>query len=201
MNNNLVTFVKAWLAGVCIATGCNVYLACENRYIGATLFSMGLITILLFGFNLYTGKVGYVVDNQPNYIKYLAIILCGNFIGCLCIGIVSPSEIAQVICENKLQIPFLMVLFKAIMCGILMFIAVDTYKQHKTLLPAVFCVATFILSGYEHSIADMAYFVMGKTFTVEALLFIVTVIIGNTIGGIIIPLCNKVITKLTIQND
>lgn len=201
MRDNLITFINAWLAGICIAIGCNVYLACENKYVGATLFSIGLITILLFGFNLYTGKVGYVLDNPPNYIKYLALILCGNFIGCLCVGIIFPSEIAQVICENKLQIPFVMVLFKAIMCGILMFIAVDTYKQHQTLLPAIFCVATFILSGYEHSIADMAYFVIGRTLTFEALLFIVTVIIGNTIGGIIIPLCNKVMIQLTKQND
>jgi formate/nitrite transporter FocA (FNT family) len=201
MRDNLITLIKAWLAGICISIGCNVYLTCENKYIGATLFSVGLITILLFGFNLYTGKIGYVLDNAPNYIKQLAIILCGNLAGCLCVGAVFPSEIAQVICENKLQISLLTVLFKAIMCGILMFIAVDAYKQHKILLPAVFCVATFILSGYEHSIADMAYFVMGRVLTFEALLFIATVIIGNTIGGIIIPLCNKIMTKLTKQND
>lgn len=199
MRDNLITLIKAWLAGVCIATGCNIYLACENKYIGATLFSIGLITILLFGFNLYTGKVGYALDNPPNYIKYLTIILCGNFIGCLCIGISFPSEIAQVICENKLNIPLLTVLFKSIMCGLLMFVAVDAYKQHKTLLPAVFCVATFILSGYEHSIADIAYFIMGRVITLESLIFILIVVVGNAIGGMIIPACNKLID--TIQND
>ena len=197
MNNGLITFVKAWLAGICIATGCNVYLACENKYVGAALFSIGLITILLFGFNLYTGKVGYVLDNPPNYIKYLAIVLCGNLIGCLCIGITFPSEIAQVICENKLNIPLLTVLFKSIMCGLLMFVAVDAYKQHKALLPAVFCVTTFILSGYEHSIADIAYFIMGRVITLESLLFILIVIVGNAVGGMIIPACSKLINNNT----
>ena len=201
MRDNLITFIKAWLAGVCIATGCNVYLACENKYVGATLFSVGLITILLFGFNLFTGKVGYVLDNPPNYIKYLAIILCGNFVGCLCIGTSFPSEIAQVICENKLQNPLLIVLFKSIMCGVLMFIAVDTYKKFQSFLPTMLCVATFILSGYEHSIADIAFLIMGRIFTLQALLFIIIVIAGNTIGGLIIPLCNHIIAKLTIQND
>lgn len=201
MRNNLITFIKAWLAGICIAIGCNVYLSCENKYIGATLFSLGLITILLFGFNLYTGKVGYAVEHTLDYIKQLIIILFGNCFGCICVGAVFSSDIAQAICESKLQTPLDIALCKAIMCGILMFVAVDTYRQHKTLLPAIFCVATFILSGYEHSIADIAYFVLGKALTFEALLFIMTVIMGNTIGGIIIPLCNKIITKLTKQND
>ena len=199
MRDNLIAFIKAWLAGICIAAGCNIYLACENKYIGATLFSVGLITILLFGFNLYTGKVGYALNNPPNYIKYLAIILCGNFIGCLCVGIIFPSEIAQVICENKLQNPLLTVMFKSIMCGLLMFIAVDAYKQHQTILPAIFCVATFILSGYEHSIANIAYFIMGRVITFESSIFIITVIVGNAMGGMIIPACNKLIE--TKQND
>ena len=153
--------------------------------------------IISLKLHLYTGKVGYVLDNPPNYIKYLAIILCGNFVGCLCIGIIFPSEIAQVICENKLQTPLLTVLFKSIMCGLLMFIAVGAYNQYKTTLPAVFCVAAFILSGYEHSIADIAYFVMGRVITLESSIFILIVIVGNAIGGMIIPACNKLINNNT----
>ena len=199
MKNNLIILVKAWIAGICISIGCNIYLSCDNQYIGATLFAIGLITILLFDFNLYTGKVGYIIKNGANFIQVVAIILIGNIIGCICMGMLFPSEFATVLCENKLQMTFANTFCKSIMCGLLMFIAVDTYKSHQTFVPAVFCVATFILSGYEHSIADVTYFVMGRVFTLKAVLFIITVVIGNAFGGMIIPLCNKITT--TQQND
>lgn len=191
-------YVKAVLAGICISIGCNVYLACDNRYIGAVLFATGLMTILLFELNLYTGKVGYIVNNKPDFIKVVGIILVGNIMGCICTGLCFPSEFATVLCENKLQIPLMDVFCKSIMCGLLMFVAVDAYKQYKTLLPAIFCVATFILSGYEHSIADIAYFIMSRVITLESLIFILIVIVGNAIGGMIIPATRQLIT---IQND
>lgn len=190
MKNN---FIKALMAGICIAIGCNIYLACDNKYIGAILFAIGLVTILLFDFNLYTGKVGYLVNNKPFPIKQLVIILIGNIIGCICVGLMFPSEIAQVLCENKLQIDLVTILFKSIMCGILMFIAVDAYKTQKTLLPTMLCVPVFILSGYEHSIANIAYFTMGRIFTSSTLAFFIIVIIGNAIGGMIIPIGKKLI--------
>lgn len=189
--------IKAVLAGICISIGCNVYLASDNKYIGAILFSVGLLTILLFDFNLYTGKVGYIINNKLNFIQTVVIILIGNIIGCICIGIIFPSEFATMLCANKLKTPFIDVLYKSIACGFLMFAAVDTYKTYRTLIPAIFCVSTFIISGYEHSIADITYFIMGRMLTLESLLFIITVIIGNAIGSIIIPVCNKITTNTT----
>lgn len=196
MKYNLITFIKACLAGICIAMGCNVYLACDNKYIGAFLFSIGLITILLFDFNLYTGKVGYAVYNNMKFIKDLVIILLGNTIGCICIGIMFPSEAAQILCEVKLQESFITILFKSIMCGFLMFIAVDTCKTYHSLLTTIICIPTFILSGYEHSIADIAYFIMSRIITLQSFLFIIIVIIGNAIGGLLIPVCTQLINHL-----
>ena len=190
-------YIKAVLAGICVSIGCNVYLSCDNRYIGAILFATGLMTILLFELNLYTGKVGYIINNKPNFIKMVSIILIGNIIGCVGMGLCFPSELAKVLCENKLQAPLINIFCKSIMCGLLMFIAVDTYKMHKTFIMVIFCVATFILSGYEHSIADIAYFVMGRVITFESLIFILIVVVGNAIGGMILPLCNKLINNTT----
>lgn len=201
MKNNLAILIKSILAGICITIGCNVYLSCENKYVGAALFAIGLITILLLDFNLYTGKVGYVVQQNRQFILQLIIILLGNTIGCICIGVMFSSEVAKALCESKLEIPLINILFKSTMCGLLMFIAVDTYKTHHTLLPTIFCIPTFILSGYEHSIADITYFIMGRIFTLQALLFIIIVIIGNTIGGLLIPLCSKLTSYLTKQNN
>lgn len=97
-----MTLIKSILAGVMIGVGCNVYLSCDNKYIGALLFSIGLITILIFEFNLYTGKVCYIPQKGISFTKQVLIILIGNIIGCICMGLMFPSEIAQVMCQNKL---------------------------------------------------------------------------------------------------
>lgn len=74
-------FLRALLTGVAIAIGGTVYLSCPNKYLGAFLFGTGLFVILTFGFNLFTGKVGYAVENKPTYLGELGIIWLGNFVG------------------------------------------------------------------------------------------------------------------------
>ena len=67
-------FLRSLLTGVAIAIGGTVYLSCPNKYLGAFLFGIGLFVILSFGFNLFTGKVGYAVENKPSYLGELGII-------------------------------------------------------------------------------------------------------------------------------
>ena len=68
MKDNLKILVKAILAGVMISIGGTIYLALDNKMLGAFLFSIGLFSICAYGFNLYTGKIGYVIDNKPKYL-------------------------------------------------------------------------------------------------------------------------------------
>lgn len=191
MNNKLKTFVNAILAGICIGVGCNIYLSCDNKYIGAALFSVGLITIITFGFNLYTGKVGYVISNGAKYITDVLIILLGNTVGCILFGLIFQSDIATQMCFTKLSTDLITIMYKSIMCGLLMFIAVDSYKINKNFLLTFLCIPTFILSGYEHSIANIVYLTMGRVFSSLSIKFLIVVIVGNAIGGMLIPLCRK----------
>jgi formate/nitrite transporter FocA (FNT family) len=192
MNNKLNTFINAILAGICIGIGCNIYLSCDNKYIGAALFSVGLITIITFGFNLYTGKVGYVITKSAKYIIDVLIILFGNAIGCILFGVLFPSNVAVQMCFIKLSTDLTAVMCKSIMCGMLMFIAVDSYRINKNFLLTFLCIPTFILSGYEHSIADIVYLTMGGVLSPLSIKFITVVILGNAIGGMIIPFCRKI---------
>jgi formate/nitrite transporter FocA (FNT family) len=193
VSNKLNTFIKSVLAGLFIGIGCNIYLSCDNKYIGASLFSIGLITIITFGFNLYTGKVGYIVTNGYKFIVDVLIILFGNAVGCVLFGMLFPSNIAAQMCFTKLSTDVFVILCKSIMCGMLMFVAVDSYKMNKNFMLTFMCVPTFILSGYEHSIADIIYFTMGRVVTLDALLFIIVVIFGNAIGGLLIPIYRKIL--------
>ena len=184
--------VRAILAGMMIGIGGCVYLGCEVKWVGAILFAVGLFTIFSFRLDLYTGKVGYIFDNDRSYVPYLLVVILGNFIGCLILGLMMPLDAAVNLANAKLDnYEFLPVLFKGVLCGMLMFIAADCYKNTKSFIATFVCVPVFILAGFEHSIADMFYFCSAGAFSVESLVFIITVLIGNAIGGFLIPVCRK----------
>lgn len=61
MIKNLILSIYS---GLCIGLGGTAYLSCDNKILGSFLFGLGLFTILNFGFNLFTGKVGYFVTTS-----------------------------------------------------------------------------------------------------------------------------------------
>ena len=74
-------FVKGILAGIMIAIGGTVFLSLDNKILGATFFSIGLFMILTNGMNLYTGKIGYILQNDKKYLVEVLATLIGNFVG------------------------------------------------------------------------------------------------------------------------
>ena len=184
-------------AGVYIGIGGAVFLACDNRYLGAIFFTVALLSICLTGMQLYTGKVGMIVNShtKADFVSLFSCLL-GNALGTLLcalfvwVGVPSLKENAVALAEKKLaaSAPYSpRVLFAGILCGILMYTAVSVYKQKNTVTAILFCVPVFILAGFEHSIADMFYFFCAGNFTPAALCFIVMVVIGNSLGGMLIP--------------
>lgn len=198
MQHYLKCFLRAVLAGIAIGMGGCIFMGTvttDYKWVGAVLFSIGLFTVYTFGLDLYTGKVGYAVENKPSYLVDLAVMIVGNFVGALVIGQMIPmSEAAESLIVSPrldVDIDWWRVFCKGVFCGVLMFIAADYYKTQKKYLATFVCVPVFILAGFEHSIADMFYFCSSGTFTLEAFLFVLVVIAGNGVGGMLIPLCRK----------
>ena len=67
--------IKSIFAGIMIGIAGTVYLRVDNNTVGAFLFSIGLLVICMYGMNLYTGKIGYVLINKLNYIYELLITI------------------------------------------------------------------------------------------------------------------------------
>ncbi len=182
------------IAGILIGIGGAVYLACDVKYVGAVLFSVGLLGVCYLGVSLYTGRVGFLVlVHSREAVSEAFLCLLGNFIGTTASGwaiayaIPARAEKALSMCEAKLALPLTAAFIVAIFCGMLMYLAVALYKEKQTVWGILFCVPVFILSGFEHSVADMFYFAAAGIASLEALIFIVVVIIGNGVGGMIIP--------------
>ncbi len=183
-------------SGIMVGIGGTVYLSCENKVVGAVLFSVALLVICLLGFYLYTGKIGLFIE-KPDKMSAIAlpIGLAGNAVGAVLTGlgaaVCKPAliETAKRICDAKLEGGMLKGLVAAVFCGILMYAAVKTYGAKGTLVGIIFCIPTFILCGFEHSVADMYYFTVASLggFNPMSIVFVLVAVAGNTLGGWLLP--------------
>lgn len=201
MKENGRIFLKAAAAGITIGIGGAVYLTLENRVIGAVLFGVGLYTIVLNGLFLYTGKAGYLISakDKKAYILQLIFTWLGNFAGtALAAAAISATRIrnlrrtAEVICKTKLADTPHSILILAVFCGILMYVAVDGFREKGNPLILFFCVTVFILCGFEHCIANMFYFSLAGAWSLRAVIYLLLMTLGNSVGGILLPLVKKV---------
>jgi formate/nitrite transporter FocA (FNT family) len=188
------SFLASFLAGICISLGGTVYAMSSDKVIGSIFFCVALLTICHMRLSLYTGKIGFMVDNyKKKDIIDILICLIGNFVGVVLIGSLWPSDTTLVLtCKNivdaKLAASLYTTFLNAVMCGILMYIAVWIYKNKQSIIGILFCVPTFILAGFEHSIADMFYIAAAKEYTIKSIVFVLLVLLGNTIGSILFSL-------------
>ena len=195
----LRTLLLSIMAGIAIGIGGTVFLSLDNKIIGSLLFTCGLYTICTQGLNIFTGKVGYLVNNDKSYLLDLVIIWTGNFIGTfltaqaiLYTRVFKISEIAMNITSVKLGDSLISLFILGIFCGLLMYIAVDGYKKTSNPIILFVCVMTFILCGFEHCIADMYYFAISGMINIDTMMILLVITAGNTLGGIMIPLINKI---------
>ena len=189
-------------AGILILIGCCVYLACESTYVGAVLFSVALLCICYKGYALFTGRVGYLPEKHDRAaVQALLFALLGNAIATSILGFAAAYAIPSItaraltICTAKLEQTVLQAFLRAVLCGILMYLAVSIYRDQKSIAAIFFCVPTFILSGFEHSIADMGYFAISGIVSLDAFLFLLIVILGNAVGGMLLPLLQRIGAK------
>ena len=201
------TFVSATLAGACIALGGTVFLSLESNVLGALFFTVGLFTICMFGLNLFTGKVCYVFQRDRAYALNLPLIWLGNLAGAVLIGLlvraarIGPNlvERARGVCAAKLSDGWLSLFLLGILCNIFIYIAVEGFNQspHQVgkYLSLFFGVMVFILCGYEHCVADMFYFTAAGVWSVDTVLRLIVITLGNAVGGVLFPLVRTWLAK------
>lgn len=186
---------KSAMAGCLVAVGCAAFLSCANKYIGALLFTVALCSICNLNLSLCTGMVCYI--NKVEDIKNLALCLLGNIGGCLAAGhmiryaVPDISVRAKDLLDSKLLKTPPQIIFASILCGILIYAAVETFKtqQGASRFTGIFtCIPVFILCGFEHSIANISYLLIsGVSISVNAVVSLVLCVLGNGIGGLLFP--------------
>lgn len=197
--------LRAILAGLMIGLAGTVYLAIKNTHVvvGAFLFSFGLLTIVSLDYKLYTGRVAYIIDNKTNYLIDILLIILGNLIGTGIIALIVNTSNYSLIIDNakhladiKLDKNYLEMFSQAILCGIMMYLGVEGFKRFENpfgkVLAIVFAVVIFILSGFEHSVANMYYFFVAGYFSIEVLIALIVMVLGNGVGAICFNFIEKI---------
>ena len=178
---------KSTLAGLLISLGATAFLTADDKTVGALLFSIGLTAVILLEANLYTGKIGYV--NSKAKLISAALILIQNLLVALVCGLIfysTKNNICENLWLNKLTKSWHEFLFDSIGCGICIYLSVELYKKTGSIFVIVLGVLVFILSGFEHCIADIFYLSASMSFDLKSILYILIAIIGNSIGSLLI---------------
>ena len=195
-------------AGIAIGIGgllnivANTYLIPEiaAKIIGSLLFPIGLSLVCFLDLNLFTGKIGYLLDNDKSFLLKLLFIYIGNIIGSLIFGgwalVVFKGELHETvlaIASKKLFElsfrPIIKVFGGSVLCGALVYIAVFSYKTFKQvylkLIGIFLAIGLFVFLGFDHCIANMFYFTYSWSWkNPVAYLNIAIVTFGNSIGAI-----------------
>lgn len=185
---------KNILGGLAIGLGCMGFCSVDNKYIGALLFCIGLVTICSREWGLFTGKLCKINSTADlaltwglNLVGIAVSTLLYRFSGADCTKAVAVAT-------AKLQKSPLEIILSAILCEICIYIAVIGYGKIEfeigKYISIILGVVVFILCGFEHSIADMFY-AFFMPFSIKTVLFLFLVTVGNIVGAILMRLFDR----------
>lgn len=209
-------FIRSIMAGFFIAVAmiyCNVVNTvfresdpALGKFLGALMFSIAVLLIVFIGSELFTGN-NFVMafgafDKKVTWGqvgKVWLVSYIGNFVGCFVFagifvlaGASGTADYFASFIPGKLAIPVDQMFFRAVLCNFFVCLAVACGTRCKDeaakFLMIVMCISGFVISGFEHSIANMAiyttaWFLVPGLSILEILKSMLIVTLGNIVGG------------------
>ena len=174
-------------AGLLIGIGGLVYLR-VGGVAGAVLFAFGLLSVVMCGAQLFTGKSGFLPYRDfPKLVAMIAL----NAVGCAIAALIASYSSSEALVANlntiidaRLAASWHKILVTSVGTGMIMTLAVYGARQ-KHYLPLLFGVPVFILCGLPHCVADAFYYAAAAfygEFEWSLLIAWFWAIVGNYIG-------------------
>lgn len=209
--------ILGFMAGMAIALGAVGSIVASStlaktdaglaKFIAGTVFPVGLMMVLILGFELFTSNCMLVVAvinkniSISQLIKNWSFVYFFNFVGCTFIAYITIvthnfNDDAMLYLSKlvtyKVSAPAYYLFLKAILCNVLVCGAVLMSYSAKDVIGKLFGtwfpIMLFIVLGYDHCVANMLYFMAAKfggvaiSFAdISYNLFYVT--LGNIVGG------------------
>jgi formate/nitrite transporter FocA (FNT family) len=178
------TIDKSIIAGFLIGIGVIINTIATIPFLGALLFSFGLLVIIQLQLPLYTGKIGFLGKN-------LFKILIFNFFGigmCLlfyCTASPTFIPLITAAAAAKFSKTIIQMLLYGFFCGTLIHFAVRAKQPYITSMAVII----FILIGAEHCIAAFPFLLFCFNWT--NLIKFGMIVLGNSLGAIFIEKMTK----------
>lgn len=181
------------------------------KFMGAAVFPVGLMLVILAGGELFTSNnllTFAMMDKKITWkrvAKNWSMVYVGNFLGAILFALIlhfsglyfeagslnAAGKLAQSIAEHKIHYGFGAVILRGILCNIIVVLSVWIATGAQDVVSKIFScwfpIMLFVLSGFEHSVANMYYLTMG--FLINGKFDIASGILNNllpsTIGNII----------------
>jgi formate transporter len=191
-----------------------------GRLIGAVCFSLGLVLVVVAGAELFTGNNLMVMAwaegklTTAEVMRNWLVVILANLTGALGLALLvvlsghldlnggAIGRQAVTIAAAKLATPLEQVFFRAVLCNMLVCLAVWMSMAGRSVtdkaVAIVFPISAFVAAGFEHSVANMYFFpvaLLRQTLSPiqvpgsdaisvgAALLHTVVVLAGNVLGG------------------
>ncbi len=219
-NNPLGYFIASMLAGAFVGFGVLLVFSIGGMMSGVpytkvimgSSFGVALSLVIIAGAELFTGNNMVMVSGvlkktitMLDAIKLWVLCWIGNLVGSILIALLfywaglASGNVGEFIASSaqaKMEVAFLPLLVRGILCNILVCLAVWCGFRCKSesgkLIMIFWCLFVFITAGFEHSIANMTLLSisllspMSATVSIVGFLYNLAVVtLGNMIGGIV----------------
>ena len=179
-----------------------------GKFLSACVFALAVLLISMIGGELFTGnnfvmafgafdkKVGW-----KDVCKVWVVSYIGNFIGCAILGLIfvlagaaGTADYYAAFIPNKLALSTSTMFFRAILCNFFVCLGVlcgIKLKEESAKVPMIIlCIAAFVISGFEHCVANMgnffvAYLLVPGLSLTAMLRSMLIVTLGIIVGGAI----------------
>lgn len=211
-------FFLAMLGGLFIGLGGHGFLVVTQtlgsidagfaKFMGAAVFPVGIMLVVFAGAELFTGNTLISASWFNGDVKFskfllnLSIVFIGNLVGSLLLVFIldagnmytgALAEKAIAVAEAKANLTFTEAFMRGILCNVLVAGAVYIQVASQDAIGKVFTlwfpVMLFVLSGYEHVVANMFFVpmgaVLGADLSLKDVVFgnMIPVTLGNWVGG------------------
>ena len=213
--------LMAFCSGLTIGIGGTASLLASHifgnagKLIGATLFSLGILAIVMFEMKLFTGLISDIPEMGVKNFWKLPVCFIGNMLGVIFTAIlVKFSPLADVVVPKGAEVISVKIFAEmwpikafcsAILCGFLITLSIGAVKYAprkglSTTVGVMFPIIVFAFCGFDHSVANTLY-VYFLGFSWQAVGYLMMCILGNIVGGVILPILSLFRTWSNIPQE
>ncbi len=200
----LKVLINSLISGIIFALFSIPYIV-NPSLITSVLMAVPFILSMLYAYDCFLVKFPYILENNPMYIIETVLSIVGNIIGTMAIGgllyatkIYESSNIS--IIQNTLNnLNHFEVLLQGLITGLLVYFGVNTYKKAEQPIARFLIIILCTMCAFYFNMSHFCFY----TFMATASKFngdiwgkVFSVLIGNSLGLILIPLFRKMKSKI-----